>query len=838
MTTSYESWPELLTVERPGRYLGGEIEAKPNQIPDEQGRLLKMALAFPDVYEIAHVHLGHKILYHLLNGRPGLSAERIYAPWPDWEIILRRRGHPLTSLENRRPLADFDVVGFSLQYELSYTNILAMLDLGGLPLKSMDRPEGSPLIVAGGPAAYNPEPLADFFDLFFLGDAERALLDDLEIIKTWRAEGAPRVELWARLAGRPGIYIPSLFKPTYDPEGRFAAIEPLTPGYEKVHRAVVASLEASPFPLCQITPLIKPIHDRIIIEIGRGCSRGCRFCQAGYVYRPVRERHQKTILDLTSCNLASSGQDNVSFLSLSAGDYTNINVLVSEFMNQYANQSVALSLPSLRVNSLSNHLATQIKRVRKTGFTLAPEAGTQRLRNIINKDLTNDDLMAAAERAFSLGWRTLKLYFMVGLPTETDEDLAGLANLTRSLKKLGRAQLNLGVTHFTPKAHTPFQWQPASPAEVINTRLIKVRNLTRTSGLTPKWNDPEASWVEAILARGDRRLSPVLEKVFHAGARFEAWSNHLDPNLWRLALAENNLTEEILLNPFEPGTPLPYGHIFAGPKEDFLRLELARALNGEPTPDCRWNGCQDCGACHDGAVIDLADKDATPEDNSASPPKISMPPGERPPLFPLLINFKKEKQAAFLGHLELVEIFKRAFRRAEIELAMSGGFHPQPRISFLTALPLGVPSADEYVRVETRHPISAESLTARLTKKMPPEIGLLGALLIPPDRDKIQALAATWLIKSTEPFFTPGPPLHPEAILSYNNKKGTQRTYHLANFVTAAEATAPDSALVTIKIRQAGTPKPKPTLEALWGLPAGALKGSLYKLKTILSENA
>ncbi|MGL4208592.1 MAG: TIGR03960 family B12-binding radical SAM protein, partial [Candidatus Adiutrix sp.] len=526
MSKNIENWPELLTVERPGRYMGGELEAQPNEHPDAKGRLLRVALAFPDVYEIAHGHLGHKILYSLLNSRHGFSAERVYAPWPDWEQVLKKRQALLSSLESRRPLSDFDVVGFSLQYELAYTNILKMLALGGLPLLAQDRHDEMPLVVAGGPGAMNPEPLADFFDLFFLGDAENNFLEDMEIIKNWRAEKAPKSELWARLSGRDGIYIPSLFQPVYGPDGHFASMVPLKSGYDMVTRSVAPSLDLSPFPMCQITPLIKPVHDRIVVEIGRGCSRGCRFCQAGYIYRPVRERQQNTVSQLVAQNLKSSGQDEVSFLSLSAGDHTEINQMVSGFMDEYAARTVALSLPSLRVKSLNGPLAQQIKRVRKTGFTLAPEAATQRLRNVINKDLTDDDLFAAAENAFSLGWRTLKLYFMVGLPTETDEDIQAIGALTRRLKKMGRAQINLGVAHFTPKAHTPFQWHPASTIDEINKRLLTMRDAVRTQGLTPKWNEPGASWVESILARGDRRLGRVLKRVHEAGASFEAWGDH------------------------------------------------------------------------------------------------------------------------------------------------------------------------------------------------------------------------------------------------------------------------------------------------------------------------
>lgn len=860
MNDMFENWPELKTVERPARYLGGEVGAEVNRVPDQKGRLLKTALAFSDVYEIAHGHLGHKILYSLINERPGLSAERVYAPWPDWEAVLRRRNQPLTSLESRRPLADFDLVGFSLQYELGYSNILAMLELGRIPLRSADRGEKFPLIAAGGPGASNPEPLADFFDLFFLGDAERSFVEDLEIIKEWRAGGGPKAELWDRLAGRPGIYIPSLFRPEYGPDGRFSAIEALRPGYERVERALVPSLEMAHFPPCQITPLIKPVHDRVVVEIGRGCARGCRFCQAGYIYRPVRERRRETILDLAGRNLQASGQDEVSFLSLSAGDHSQIAPLVSEFMDEYAPKTVALSLPSLRVKSLSGHLARQIRRVRKTGFTLAPEAGSQRLRDVINKDLTDDDLMAAAEEAFSLGWRTLKLYFMVGLPTETDDDLAGIADLTRRLKKLGRAQLNLGVAHFTPKAHTPFQWHPASGEAAINERLLKLRELCRAPGLTPKWNDPGASWVESILARGDRRLGPVLERVFRSGARFEAWGDRFNPELWRAALAEEKLDHDLLLNPFQPDDPRPYAHLFAGVTDEFLRRELEKAGRARTTPDCRWAECHKCGACGQGAGNDLAQAEPAPAPDTegggdssnefmADPPR-SQPggrqsgkgkpqPERRPtdnrPEGTFLISFKKEGRAAYLGHLELVELFKRAFRRAGIELAQSQGFHPQPKISFLTALPLGVPSLDEYLRVVTAGPLGSDGLAEALGRCLPPDLSLKNVRSLPPGR-KLQPWALVWLVEAEEDVFSSPTPLRPDAILRYTDRKGASKEYRMEDFIEAADSDGPGRVVLTIRPGLNGTPKPLAAAEALWDLKPGSLKGRLMKLETILHQ--
>ena len=845
MNDLFENWPELLTVERPGRYLGGEMEARPNQKTDAKGRLFKVALAFPDVYEIAHGHLGHKILYSLLNGRAGFSAERVYAPWPDWEAVLKRRGRPLASLENRIPMGEFDLVGFSLQYELAYTNILNMLELGGLPLRAAERDQTRPLIVAGGPGAYNPEPLADFFDLFFLGDAERGFMEDMEIIKAWKAEGAPKAELWDRLAGRPGLYIPALFRPSYDSEGRFSSIEALKPGHERVVRAVAPDLDLAPFPLCQITPLIKPVHDRVVVEIGRGCSRGCRFCQAGYIYRPVRERGRARIMDLAGRNLENSGQDEVSFLSLSAGDHSQISGLVSGFMDEYAARTVALSLPSLRVKSLSSHLARQIRRVRKTGFTLAPEAGTQRLRDVINKDLTDDDLMAAAEEAFALGWRTLKLYFMVGLPTETEEDLAGIASLMKKIKKLGRAQINLGVAHFTPKAHTPFQWHPASSAEIINKKLLTVRDLVKAPGLTPKWNAPGASWVESILARGDRRLGPVLERVFRAGARFEAWGDRFEPQLWREALEAENLQEEKLLSPFQPGEARSYGHLFAGVEDDFLIRELERSRRAETTGDCRWQGCLACGACHDGAEIDLAAPTSVPqpapEEQAAEAeagdqaeetrPESSPPP---PPRASFLINFTKEGPVAFLGHLELVELFKRAFRRAGISLSQSQGFHPQPKISFLTALPLGVPSSDEYLKVVAAEVIGASELAEGLAAQLPEGVRIKGVRALKTGQ-KPQPRAVVWQVDYGRPVFNTPSPLHPETYLSYTDKKRQERRHLLSDFVEKAESNE-NQATITIKIGVNGTPKPVPSVEALWNLSLDGPAPLVRKIETILTE--
>lgn len=595
----------LPLVNKPARYINREWNSVHK---DHREVEVKFAFAFPDVYEVGMSHLGLKIIYHELNRRQDTVAERVFAPWGDMEALLREKALPLFALESRSPLAGFDIIGFTLQYEMSYTNILNMLDLAGVPLLAAERGADDPLVVGGGPCAFNPEPLAGFFDALVLGEGEEVVHELVDVFKAWKRTGRPegRDGLLERLASVPGIYVPSFYRVDYLPDGRVGKVTPLRPGVPPtVRRRVVKDLDKLDFPTRLVVPFMDVVHDRVMLEVFRGCTRGCRFCQAGMIYRPVRERSPEEILRLAEDSLRHTGYREISLASLSTADYSCIEDTVEKLVDRYGREGVGVSLPSLRVDSFSVRLAEQVQRVRKTGLTFAPEAGSERLRRVINKGVTEDDLLNTVRQAFSTGWEAVKLYFMIGLPTEDYGDLDGIAELVGKVLAAGRearggkrVRVTVSASSFVPKPHTPFQWEPQLPVQELRARQDYLRRRLNRPGVVFDWHDSQLSFLEAVFSRGDRRLGAVLLEAWRLGCKFDAWSEEFRFYRWEEAFARTGLDPAFYANRRrEPDEVFPWDHLDSGVTREFLEEEYRRALAGEGTPDCRMDYCTMCGAC-------------------------------------------------------------------------------------------------------------------------------------------------------------------------------------------------------------------------------------------------
>jgi radical SAM family uncharacterized protein len=582
----------LPQVEKPARYSGGEW----NAIVKDWDRLdVTMAICYPDVYEVGMSNLGIQILYDLVNAEEWACCERVYAPWPDMEQKLRQYGVPLYSLETRHPLGDFDIIGFSLAYEMIFSNALTVLDLAGIPLTAAERTEAHPLIIAGGSGVLNPEPMADFIDLFILGEAEDTLLEFLQLYRRHKAQsplGRPeRARLLREAAQIPGVYVPSLYHVTYNPDGTIQSIKPAEPGVPAFIERQKVDFTCKPLPVRPIVPFIETVHDRAMIEIMRGCVHGCRFCQAMFIYSPVRMMPSKKILEAAEQLLANTGYDELALLSLSSADYRGINELIKALSEKFGDNLMSISLPSTRVDAFSVQLAELIHHRRKGGMTFAPEAGTERLREVINKGVSEEEIMRAVRTAYSSGWQQIKLYFMIGLPTETLEDVRGIVRLAHKVLEVGReyhgrrARVHVGVSTFVPKAHTPFQWVGQDTRESIIEKQRILREGLRHPNIRFHWNDPNESVLEAILSRGDRRVGRAIRRAWELGARFDAWSDQFKWAAWEQALQECGLDSYFYAHRgFGLGETLPWDHIVSRTKRHALIRQYRAALDESSTP--------------------------------------------------------------------------------------------------------------------------------------------------------------------------------------------------------------------------------------------------------------
>lgn len=812
------TWEQILPfVEKPSRYIGTEINVIKN---DRQACRFSFALAFPDSYEVGMSHLGLQILYAILNSRPDIIAERCYAPWPDMECQMRKRDLHLASLESHTPLHAFDMVGFSLQYELSYTNVLNMLEMGGIPRRSAERTGEHPLVIAGGPCAFNPAPMSAFMDAFVIGEGEEVILEIADTVIKEKSRRGDRRRVLEALAAIEGVYVPSVH----------------THG-ESIRKRMISDLNPWPFPESPVVPLMKTIHDRVTLEIARGCTRGCRFCQAGMVWRPVRERNPETLQRMADNMLCSTGHDELSLLSLSSGDYSLIEPLLSQLMERYYQKRIAIGLPSLRAETLKERLIEEIKRVRKTSFTLAPEAGTQRLRDAINKGNREEDLLATTGRVFDAGWKSVKLYFMLGLPGEKQEDLEGIVDLSYKVLKTARhrGQVTVSMSTFVPKAFTPYQWQAQITREETKQRHDFFKKHLQNRNLNVKWHDARMSFLEGIFARGDDRTGSLVEEAYVRGCRFDGWTDRFRHELWEDVIRESGISVDTWLQPRRPSDKLPWSRIDCGIDNRFLLSELEKSAAGEATGDCRHGKCYQCGVCdHINIRPILAEGLAAGDTATPSPVASSSGTGQPAPIGRFIIQFAKTGLSRFLSHLELSAALIRAINQSGLAFAFSQGFHPHPKISFACATSVGMASEGEYAEIQIQKPSGKpEQLLERINRFLPEGIEVKTLKEIPSYHRTLSETVIGFVYQAALPESYRGLEAIDEKIAAFMNSeaylivretKGKSTSKNIRPLVE--KLAREDSAVLTMVVRfgPEGSAKPADILTQVLGLDQDLVK--------------
>ena len=736
----------LKSVSKPGRYAGGEYGA----IYKDKDRVkARFAFCFPDTYEIGMSNLGVRLLYGALNQHPDIWCERVYDPWVDMQEEMKKHDLSLVALESKDPLDAFDFVGFTLQYEMSYTNVLNMLDLAGIPLYAADRGEDAPLVIGGGPCSFNPEPIADFFDLFNIGEGELMLPSIVELYIRMKDEGRYTRAAFLHEAARtiPGVYVPSLYEVSYLPDGRIASIEPKVPDIPRqVQKQIIRDLDRVYFPDRVVMPYIETVHDRIMLEVYRGCIRGCRFCQAGAIYRPVREKSHAVLNEQARALYQSTGYEEISLTSLSISDYTELEPLCDELLSWTDDNMVSLSLPSLRVDNFNKELMSRIDSVRSSSLTFAPEAGTQRLRDVINKNVREEDVLRAVNVAFDAGKTNVKLYFMEGLPTETDEDLEGIAKLAERVvdayfenphkQKGRRPQVTVSVSCLIPKPFTAFQWEAQDTMEELARKQEFLRSKITNRHVRYQHHDAEVSRIEAVLARGDRRLSKALELACREGFKFDAWDEYFDYQKWLDVIDRAGLDPAFYANrAFGLDEVLPWDIIDCGVTKAFFLRERERAYASQTTPNCREQ-CSGCGANRLGGDRAVCPQVTSypPEETTALPPKdipnrrevfdrwakLEVPKTVR-------IKFRKVGSLQFISHLDLQRTFARVLVRAGIPMWYTQGFNPHAKVIFGLPLSVGTESECEFIDLRLERDISPDELRERLNRELTEEMQILEA---------------------------------------------------------------------------------------------------------------